>query len=419
MENLSLEQKQQFNEILELLGETLDITKTQFEAAVRSYNAVGEWLSRPESLLSPYRPEILAQGSFLLGTMIQSINPNDDLDIDLVCKLIGKKVEWTQYDVKKIVGDELKKHGVYNRLLELPDGRRCWTLAYREESDNSQEKYHMDILPSVVDQGYQILMEKALSFSGMEDIGELAIRITDNERDDYYTQTLHLEWLKSNPFGYGKWFFQRANLNISKAVLLSESVKPVPQYQSKKLPLQRIVQILKRHRDMMFNGDENKPISIIITTLAAKAYNGETDIVTGLANVVRDMPKYIGERYSSEHGKIIKWIENPVNSEENFADKWPDHPLREENFYKWHSQISDDLAALSNQVDSGLYQLQESFSKSFGNDLSNQTFEKYGISMRKKRDAGSLKMERGTGLLGVSAGLPVKKHNFEGNLEKD
>jgi hypothetical protein len=35
-----------------------------------------------------------------------------------------------------------------------------------------------------------------------------------------------------------------------------------------KTPLQQAVQILKRHRDMMFADDpEHKPISVIITTL--------------------------------------------------------------------------------------------------------------------------------------------------------
>lgn len=416
MEYLNDQQKREFNEILQLLGESLDITRIQFEAAVKSYNSVGEWLSRPESQLSPYSPEILAQGSFLLGTMIQSINPDDDIDIDLVCKLIGKRAEWTQFDVKDIVGDELKAHGIYKKLLELPDGRRCWTLGYRNNAENIQDKYHMDILPSVVDYGYQILMEKSFSAtSGLEDVKELAIRITDKERADYFTETTHLEWLKSNPFGYGKWFFQRANQNTYKTFSLSASVRPVPEYQENKLPLQRIIQILKRHRDMMFNGDEDKPISIIITTLAAKAYRGESDIITGLQNVIKDMPQYIGERYSPEHGRIIKWIENPVNKEENFADKWPEHPKREENFYKWHAQVRADLKDFASRIGSGLNELQEGIRKSFGRTLTDTAFEKYAASMRGKRDSGLLRMERNTGILGVSSGLPVKKHNFEGN----
>ncbi|MEP2025435.1 MAG: nucleotidyltransferase [Reichenbachiella sp.] len=417
MNSLTEAQKKEFNEILDLLGETLDITKSQFEAAVKSYNAVGSWLSRPESLLAPYKPEILTQGSFLLGTMIQNINPNDDIDIDLVCQLIGKRADWTQYDVKKIVGDELKKHGIYNKLLDIPDGRRCWTLEYRKASNDEKEKYHMDILPSIVSHGYELLIEKAYSFNGFQDVDELAIRITDKQRDDYFSEVMHDQWLKSNPFGYGKWFFDQAKLSFSKAILLSESVKPVPEFKSKKLPLQRIVQILKRHRDMMFSGDDNKPISIIITTLAAKAYNKESDVFTGLINAVRNMSSYIGERYSPEHGRIIKWIENPVNPEENFADKWPEHPEREKNYYKWQYQLEQDLIEFNSRVGSGLGELQKSFSNSFGQTVSEKVFEQYGNSMRHIRESGRLRMERGTGILGVSAGLPVKNHNFEGNHE--
>ena len=67
----------------------------------------------------------------------------------------------------------------------------------------------------------------------------------------------------------------------------------VPAYKEKKSPLQRVVQILKRHRDLMFNGDESKPISIIITTLAARAYNKETDVLDALVNVVNSMERYI------------------------------------------------------------------------------------------------------------------------------
>ncbi len=106
------EQKQQFNEIFEELGKSLDITPTQHEAAVRSYEFVGNWLSKPESPLEPYKPEILPQGSFLLGTMIKPVHEDDDLDIDLVCRLEGKKQSWSQYDLKKIVGDRIKDHNI-------------------------------------------------------------------------------------------------------------------------------------------------------------------------------------------------------------------------------------------------------------------------------------------------------------------
>ena len=81
MNRLTNEQQAQFSDILEHLGQTLDITEPQFDAAVKSYEAVGTWLAKPDSILSPYKPVIRPQGSFLLGTMISPINENDDIYI--------------------------------------------------------------------------------------------------------------------------------------------------------------------------------------------------------------------------------------------------------------------------------------------------------------------------------------------------
>ena len=40
---LSKEQKEEFKDILETLGESLDITSTQYDNLTRSYKAVGEF----------------------------------------------------------------------------------------------------------------------------------------------------------------------------------------------------------------------------------------------------------------------------------------------------------------------------------------------------------------------------------------
>ena len=307
----------------------------QYNAAVNSYSAVGDWLAKPESTLAPYKPIIRPQGSFMLGTMVKPINENDDLDIDLVCELTGKDPRWTQYDLKHKVGDRLAANEQYRRMLD-DEGRRCWTLIYSNSAN-----YHMDILPSLVCNDYSTILEKA--FSGpisQDNFNTLAIRITDNKLPNYHIDPIAENWMKSNPFGYAKWFFNEATLEIHKATMLSRSVKPIPQYQKEKLPLQRVVQILKRHRDMMFNGNEDKPISIIITTLATKAYKKESSILDALVNVVNNMGNYIETRYDQNLRKNIKWIANPVNPEENFADKWVEHPQREINFNRWHPIVT-------------------------------------------------------------------------------
>lgn len=410
---LTTEQKQQFNEILEELGKMLDISETQYNAVVKSYEAVGNWLSKEDSLLAPYKPEILSQGSFMLGTMVKPENENDDMDIDLVCQLKGKNPSWTQETLKQKVGDQLRANETYEEMLD-DEGRRCWTLLYRQDSDKVIEKYHMDILPSVVDSGYRMILERAFLSTELEDIDKLAIRITDNQEEDYHTEIDHLKWLKSNPFGYGRWFYQQATLDFVKAFTINEYIKPVPTYQKKKLPLQRVVQILKRHRNMMFNGDEHKPISIIITTLASRAYSKENNIIEALLNVIGRMEDFIDE-YNPHTGEKMKWIANPVNDQENFADKWIENPKKQENFYNWLNQVKVDLQnAISRR---GVHLIQESLEKPFGKNIITKAFSNYGENLLKQRESGAMKMAAGTGLLGSTGRTTVPQHEPFGKNE--
>jgi hypothetical protein len=298
-----------------------------------------------------------------LGTFIQPINPNDDLDVDLVYRLSEKNPMWTQKDIKDKVGARLKGSDRYAQMIDKKEGRRCWTLLYRDNSDNPKEKYHMDILPSVADSKYAERMTRLFSQSySAHTVDQISIRITDKEAKEYATSTRKEDWLKSNPDGYALWFANRCKADET-VKLMAEAVVPVEKYNKEKTVLQRIVQILKRHRDMMFYNDtEDKPISIIITTLAARAYNGEQNLLEGLINVVDNLEKSITK---NERGEDV--VSNPVNPEENFADKWPTHPKRRENFYKWLATVKKDLHEIldgANRI-----QIQTTMGRVFGQDM--------------------------------------------------
>ncbi len=156
------------------LGESLDISDTQREEAVKHYEAVGNWLNAQDSPIARYGPQIYPQGSFRLGTMIKPINDTEQYDIDLVCELkMLAKDRLTQKQLKHMVGDRLKQHKTYSQLLDREEGRRCWKLNYADSA-----RFHMDILPCVPDsQGMNILLENA-GFSGNY-WTESAIAITD------------------------------------------------------------------------------------------------------------------------------------------------------------------------------------------------------------------------------------------------
>lgn len=399
---LPIAEQKQFSSILEQLGKNLDITPAQHAAAVKSYEFVGDWLSQPDSPLSPYKPQINPHGSFLIGTVNQPIHEDDELDVDLVCRLMGKRPEWTQYDLKKIVGDRIRSHGTLARLLR-EEGRRCWTLGYAESA-----RFHLDILPAITAQGYELIMERAFLSNNLQ-VDELGIRITDRTLTNYRSETELLLWMLSNPFGYAIWFEERGRVDQQKLFSLRNSIKPIPTYQPNKTPLQRIVQLLKRHRDLMFNGDEFKPISIIITTLAARAYRKQTDIAQGLMDVINEMELHIEDRYDPVLKRNIKWIANPVNPCENFADKWPLTPQKEEYFYRWLKHVKTDVAQIYEQR--GLQRIQASMGSAFGSREVNKTFSDLGNKAFTDRESGALRMAAGTGIISSIGRTSIVKHN--------
>lgn len=392
------EQKQQINDVLRKSVEEISISESQHRTLVQSYGAVGDFLAEHEAL-KPFHPEIHPQGSVRLGTAIKPIAEEDDLDIDLVCEFKKIPRTWTQKDLKDAVGNCLKESERYGSMIEDPNGgNRCWTLLYRE---GSEKRYHMDILPSVVADDYGELL-KAFDY---KDYGQLAIHITDKRLESYAISTNHDDWPRSNPFGYAKWFESQCWQHIQKA--MCESVEPAPKYDASHSVLKNAIKILKRHRDLMFNGDENKPISIIITTLAAKAYNGETNLYDALQGIVARMSDFI--EVKNEDVKMVKCVYNPVDDNENFADKWEHEPKKEEMFYKWLRAVRAEVARIGNGDMRGLQMGLEALC---GERASKRVFEAIGRETKLVRDNGALKVGA-TGLLG-SVGTKVAAHNFFG-----
>lgn len=330
MQNLTEAQLRGLSILLEQIAEDLDVPPSKYEDAKRSYDAVGDWLNRPESELAQYSPRIYPQGSFALGTAVKP-EGDDHYDVDAVCVLDLDQRETTQQALKEMIGRRLKEHCTYDRLLDPRDGkRRCWTLKYADGS-----RFHLDILPAVPDSD-----ELAVALGVEERLARHAIAITDKQ-----TWDVAPAWPKSNPQGYVEWFKDRMRVVLEKRrrVLLAEaggSVQQIPDYRIR-TPLQRLVQLLKRHRDVRYTGDDDKPISVIITTLAAQAYDNEEELGPALRNVVPRMRAGILRR----NGQW--WVPNPVNPQENFADKWNETPRKAELFLEWLTIVERDHEALA------------------------------------------------------------------------
>lgn len=355
------------DDVLNRIAEELDIPPSKYEEAVRRYEALGRWLDRDNSTIRDMNPEISPQGSFLLGTVIKPLNDGEEYDVDLVCRLEARRSEITQKELKKKVGVEIDGYAAANSMSEPYDGRRCWTLNYAEGA-----MFHMDILPAIPDaERYRrLLTERGYTeVAGSEQLTAGAISITDKRHPSY--ARLADDWYQSNPKGYAEWFRSRMmrqlheqKRNLARRGLVTASVDDIPDHKVK-TPLQRAIQLLKRHRDHMFKDDgDDKPISIIISTLAAKSYNNEASIADALESVLTSMHRHIEDRGGA------RWVANPVNPSENFANKWVENRQKEENFFAWLEAARRDFGMYLRG--SSYDRLPEALAESFGSRIINR-----------------------------------------------
>ncbi len=322
--------------LLEEIAELLDIPSSYYEKAADRYRSLGEWLHRDESKVAAFAPEVYLQGSFRYGTVNRPLLTTEEYDLDLVCELRVSKSTVTQKQLKHLLGAEVKAYAErYGIKAPLVERNRCWCLDYADDVS-----FHMDILPCIPEEQRVV---QAIVMGGVPlHLAKPAVAITDRRLPRYAEITS--DWPTSNPRGLGAWFEEQARpLSRARARRLVEqklyaSIDAVPPYEWK-TPLQQSIQILKRHRDVQFRTDPDfAPISMIITTLAAKAYQGEADLYDALKGIVDRMEDHV----HSQHPRIP----NPVNRGEDFTDRWRTDARYEDNFDLWLSTVKIDVAKL-------------------------------------------------------------------------
>lgn len=326
---------------LEALLAEIELPDGAYDKAVARYEDLGAWLNRDGSTVKAYNPHISPQGSFALGTAIYPLNRNEHYDLDLTCKMQSavSRTSHSQFQVKEMVRRELDLYRTARNIQEaLEEKRRCWRLLYKDSPG-----FHLDTVPGIPTEGVRrTLLEQQMRAQGVPvhltpDLAADAIWITDNKSPNY--RAISPDWLSSNPAGYVRWFQSR----LTSFPLLAEAqakVDDMPVYR-RKTPLQQVIQLLKRHRDVMFEPlPDSKPISVIITTLAARNYRA----TEGLAESMQTVLRALDEFQRSDSNEVL----NPVNPEENFADKWTmaeyeKHRLKQ-NFKDWVEQAKADFA---------------------------------------------------------------------------
>lgn len=371
-------------EVLERLGEKIDLRPTQYERAEKAYNGVAEWLAGSDDpRLATAR--ISAHGSIRLQTAIRH-REGKEFDVDLICLLPQVAPDAPPSVVKRLIGTRLRAN---ERYAHAKERNRCWQIQYAND-------FHLDVTPAIHNPYCQN--------------GGLLVPDKDTAL-----------WKATHPFGYAERFEQRSKLRgqfrFAKSAEARDAkvgIEALPDQQVFKGVLKRGVQLVKWNRNIYFctRNPDVAPISIIQTTLLARSYERAIsarvydDELELLLESIRGMPDFIELRHDGF------WIPNETTEGENFAEKWNTHPGRAEAFYAWHAQA---VATIEQAVAAeGEDNLAKHLSEGFGRATVDAAFNDMNATVEAARQAGRLGVGA-TGLVaGVSAATASKTHTFFG-----
>lgn len=362
MKNIPERQK----DILSIIA-SLDISPTMYRNADEKYKAVAKFLSD-----YGIEADMYPQGSFAFGTVVRpnAKDPSASYDLDFICQVSGNRTNHSPSELRRTIKSALTSSGVYGGKLEVYD--ECFTIEY---ADISGIGFNIDIVPAT-DESYDNknrLVKKSLS----PELIDTAIAIPKHNGERNYS------WLTNNPKGFRTWFdkinepFLAASRAVCRQHLFEQnreiyaSVEEIP-HGLERSALQRVIQILKYHRDIYFSkvkdGDDIKPISAIINVVVAKISSQHTptynvfELLEFVLNELgiyaqqqkltfKDFAAVYGDRnvFSRTDGKW--YISNPANPEDNLADKWNQDDRIPEYFFRWVKTAKSDLIESLQQDD--------------------------------------------------------------------
>lgn len=274
---------------LNMIGYRIQLNENKQKEISDSYDAISKYIQNHNDLAKDVECNIYYHGSFAIGTVIKPLH-GEDFDLDIIVEFDQSKHGLSAKDFYNSFLDTFRD-GKYSEMFD--EYRNTVRIDY-------QNNYHFDIMPSV-----------PLASNS------IALSVPDTKKREWVIRAprAFVEWFKAQTrkiHGY------KVSINNYSYLMESENepLKKIPPYETTPT-LIRTVQLLKRAKDIYFKNyeGEREPQSIVLTTLAAKYYDGEHSVFEALSNVVSKMKKL----YDDNNNFVVK---NPGYPQEEFTEKW-------------------------------------------------------------------------------------------------
>lgn len=341
--------------LLEIV-ESIALPESHYDRINNHYEAVSGVLANPhdaglrDGLIFP-------QGSFLTRTVVRAVDDND-VDVDAML-FFAAGSPYAPRELLDRVHTELAARA--RTQGEVERRKRCVTVFYADE----QVPAHVDVTPAV----------PTIGNACGDGHGSLEV-------PDYPTGC----WHPSNPRDYAAWFQAVSETPIRllrRALATAEARKdlatePLPSHDAVNAfdPLRAVVKLMKRHRDLFARRSKHAPISVILTTLAAKAFRDVAaeslrqplTAYEAMRRIVARMPHAFDPPQAPGHWLLA----NPRRREENFAERWNREPAYAEAFQVWHADFAAAVALGLHEFTERA-QFETALSRTFGDDVRRKT----------------------------------------------
>lgn len=222
-----IEQKREaLDTILMLVCNELQLSATQEKKAKKMHEDICKWISGSEKydLKEAY---IFVQGSMATQTTVRPLT-KEEYDLDMVC--LVRNTNYTPDRLLSLVRKRIAENPVYAKVLKEGEHKRNIGLEFPGE-------FHVDIVP-------------AIPYTGK------IIKIPNYDKN-----TGTYSWKSTNPQGFKIWFEEK----MKKFQFFSNKTATVydafPEFKPLAFmkPLQNVVQLLKRWRDVNFTNKKIAP----------------------------------------------------------------------------------------------------------------------------------------------------------------
>jgi hypothetical protein len=353
----------------------LQLPRHKYDAANLHYQTIADLVGRAPSPIAVHMPSMYPQGSMPLLTTVRPVR-GIEFDLDFVAEMTWSGV--VPRSPLETLASFLDSNGNYKGKVKLRP--RCVRLNYAGD-------FHLDIIPALPDAAR----------------GVGAILVPDRDAQ---------QWIPSNPKGYIAWFEGRARMR--RAMLKAEDVQSLPPQRSVDdlEPLKLVVQLMKRNRDLVFAEDLTAgPKSILISTLAASAYDGSDNVQEAFAVVLDGIDR--ATRYAYRVPEIV----NPTNPDEVLSRDWLTDAGAFNRFRSWFENVQKQWSLLGRS--GSFIDKKNILDGLFGKELVESVYASQAQDVRTAAQSGKLGMTESTTRLTAAAVVSgiakVQPHRFFGS----